>query len=129
MNMPKLKMLKTMLRVGPENYYIVEGTEPFYLFRNHLIIKNNDIEVSRIKCIRVYEDTFKIFAYKCNDITSNTMHFLLDIEHQRLYQLLDGSKSMLYDFIEYVLDNVFYNEDVYAQNGMISDIGFIDVCN
>ena len=104
---PKLTELKYEYIRDNKEYYCVPEVLDFYIENNNLICPlTNDGKTIKIRCIKKYDDKYKIFSYKTLGTLSHSIYFLLDIDKNKLY-LYEVSyfadSAPLKEWVEYLM--------------------------
>lgn len=114
MIIPKLEELKPDYSRDDKEFYAVCDVVDFYIENNNLIYPlNNHGGVNKIRCIKNYDNKYKIFAYKTLGLLSHTKYFLLDTNENKLYRYCggyDATSKILEDWVEYLLSGGSYEK-------------------
>ena len=106
MVIPELLKLEIMDIFNGKNLYHIYDVPAFYLEDNnlYLLIDNSNNKKYKIRCIRNFNDKYKVFAYKTSGRLSMTIYFLLDSNKEEVY-LVDEYLPItsLTEWIEYLL--------------------------
>lgn len=125
-NIPKLIKLESNYTNNNKNMFEVASVLDFYIENNSLLyLLNNSGDTNKIKCIKNYNNDYKIFAYKTLGTLSHTIYFLLDINKQVLYQYDGGfyaTSDILKEWVDYLLQGGTYEKAIEYNKSM--DNGF-----
>lgn len=106
MFIPQLLKLEIMDVLNDKNIYHIYDVPAFYLEDNnlYLLIDNSNNKKYKMRCIRNFNDKYKVFAYKTSGRLSKTKYFLLDSNKEEVY-LVDEYLPItsLTEWIEYLL--------------------------
>ena len=106
MVIPELLKLEIMDIFNGKNLYHIYDVPAFYLEDNnlYLLIDNSNNKKYKMRCIRNFNDKYKVFAYKTSGRLSQTKYFLLDADKKEVSLIKDYlSMEVLTEFIEYLL--------------------------
>lgn len=107
MVIPELLKLEVMDVLNDKNIYHIYDVPPFYLENNniYLYINNLNDEKYKMRCIRNFNNKYKVFAYKTSGRLSEAKYFLLDVDKGEISLVKDYfSMSSLSEWIEYLLE-------------------------
>lgn len=103
---PDLTKIKTTENfLGKDLYYVYEVL-PFFLENNNLYYfrDNTGTVKDKIRCIKNYDNKYKIFAYKTTGRLSHTKYFILDVSKQEISLASSGDcLPFIKEWLEYLL--------------------------
>lgn len=112
----------TKLNSNNDNMFNIANVIDFFIKNNSLVYRlNNSGDTAKIKCIKNYNNKYKLFGYKTFGVMSETIYFLLDTENQILYKSKD-ELDRLKTWIEYLLTGGNYEKVLKYNKSM--DNGF-----
>lgn len=104
---PKLTELQHKYTRDNKEFFCVHDVLDFYIENNNLIYPlTNDGKTMKIRCIKKYDDKYKIFSYKTLGVLSHSVYFLLDIDKNKLYLYEAGhfaESAPLKEWVEYLM--------------------------
>ena len=106
MFIPQLLKLEIMDVLNDKNIYHIYDVPAFYLEDNnlYLLIDNSNNKKYKMRCIRNFNDKYKVFTYKTSGRLSKTKYFLLDANKEEVSLINEYlSISSLTEWIEYLL--------------------------
>ena len=106
-SIPKLKKIVPEDKFLNKETYRVTDVLDFYLEDNKLYcFLNNNGKVASIRCLKNYDNMYKIFGYKTSGVLSHTKYLVLDVKNQDLFVYCGGQYATmgpLKKWIEYLL--------------------------
>ena len=106
-DIPNLKKLKPDDKFLGKDLYSVYEVHQFFLEDDSLCYFKDKKGAckGKMRCVKRYQDKYKIFAYKTSGRLSHTKYFILDLNSQEISLAGSGETlSFLNDWIEYLMD-------------------------
>lgn len=111
-HIPKLKLLNVDYeRYGKQMYQVCDVLD-FYIENAKLLqpLNNTNTETQSMRCLKNYNNEYKIFAYKTLGVLTHTEYFLLSVSDNKVYILLSGDLDSLKEWCEYLSNGGSYEK-------------------